>query len=89
MDELKVGALLRDAGDNSIVLRKAEGGRASLSFSASSEEPYQRWFGIEVLDHAKGAVRMQRFERGAVPLLFNHNWDDPIGMVKRACAMAG
>jgi len=89
MDELKVGALLRDAGDNSIVLRKAEGGRASLSFSASSEEPYQRWFGIEVLDHAKGAVRMQRFERGAVPLLFNHNWDDPIGMVKSASVRNG
>ncbi|MFY8017091.1 MAG: hypothetical protein ACOVN9_03195 [Inhella sp.] len=90
MDELKVGALLRDAGDNSIVLRKAaESGRATLSFSASSEEPYERWFGIEVLDHGKGAVRMARFERGAVPLLFNHNWDDPIGMVKSASVRNG
>ena len=81
MEQIKVGNLLRDASAPQISVRKSEN-RSSISFSASSEEPYDRWFGTEILSHKKGALRMERFERGAVPLLFNHNWDDPVGMVK-------
>jgi HK97 family phage major capsid protein/HK97 family phage prohead protease len=55
-----------------------------LSFAASSETPVERWFGNEVLSHAPGAVRLDRVTRGAMPLLFNHNWDDPIGMIDGA-----
>lgn len=56
----------------------------SLTFPASSEEPVERWYGVEVLSHEKGAVRLDRANRGAMPLLFNHNIDDPIGMVEAA-----
>jgi HK97 family phage major capsid protein/HK97 family phage prohead protease len=73
------GAQLRDL--RAELTLRAEGEKRGLSFSASSTEPYDRWFGTEVLSHDKGAVRMERITRGAVPLLFNHNWDDPIGMV--------
>jgi HK97 family phage major capsid protein/HK97 family phage prohead protease len=62
-------------------IRKAEGKRTSITFSMSSEEPVERWYGIEVLDHTKGSVRMTRAKAGAMPLLFNHNMDDPIGMI--------
>ena len=34
-----------------------------------------------VRNAATGAVDMARMEKGAVPLLFNHDWSDPIGMV--------
>lgn len=52
-----------------------------LSFALSSEAPVERFFGNEVLVHEKGAVRMERITKRAMPLLFNHNWDDPVGMV--------
>jgi HK97 family phage major capsid protein/HK97 family phage prohead protease len=78
--EIKLGHLLRDLTEQ-IVVRKVENQRTALSFPASSAEPYERYFGTEVLDHSARAVRMDRFARGAVPLLFNHNMDDPIGMV--------
>jgi HK97 family phage major capsid protein/HK97 family phage prohead protease len=70
-------------------LREAEGcayetradGPARVSFSLSSEYPVERGFGIEVLSHEPGAIRMDRLTRGTMPLLVNHNWDDPVGMV--------
>lgn len=53
-----------------------------IKFSLSSEHPVDRAFGTEILSHDPGAVRMDRLRARAMPLLFNHNWDDPIGMVQ-------
>jgi HK97 family phage major capsid protein/HK97 family phage prohead protease len=47
--------------------------------SFSSEEPYERSFGMEVLSHKAGAIRDQRAEGSAMPLLFNHNRDMHLG----------
>ncbi len=55
--------------------------RRVLSFS--SEEPYQRWYGPEILDHAAGAVDLSRLNEVGV-LLFNHNTNIVIGRVNRA-----
>lgn len=55
-----------------------------LTFPASSEEPVERWYGMEVLSHTKEAVRLTRAKAGAMPLLFNHNTDDPIGVISDA-----
>lgn len=74
----------RDVTALPLEVRKAEGEATRLSFSASSELPVERWFGVEILSHERGALKDDRLRRGAVPLLFNHNWDDPIGMVDRA-----
>lgn len=82
-DEMKLGAQLRDAHGEVLSVR-ADGEKKTLSFSASSTEPYDRYYGTEILSHEKSSIRMERFKRGAVPLLFNHNWDDPIGMVSGA-----
>ncbi|MCO5762746.1 MAG: HK97 family phage prohead protease [Chromatiaceae bacterium] len=50
--------------------------------SLSSEEPYDRWFGTEVLVHEKGAVNLSRAKDG-LPLLLNHDASTlPIGLVK-------
>lgn len=51
--------------------------------SFSSEEPYRRWFGMEILDHADGAVDLERLNTVGV-LLFNHNTDKVVGKVIRA-----
>lgn len=55
--------------------------RFSLSFS--SEEPYERWFGMEILSHRDGAMDMSRITDMGV-VLFNHNRDQVIGKITRA-----
>jgi HK97 family phage prohead protease len=67
-------------------LRQLSSGRVdraarTVEFSFSSEEPYERAFGVEILDHSPGAIVDERFRRGAVPFLVNHNWDHQIGRV--------
>ncbi len=59
----------------------AEARTVNLSFS--SEEEYERWFGVEILSHDVGAVRMERLQSGA-PALWNHNRDDMRGVVESA-----
>lgn len=83
--ERKINApsLRRDGEALPIELRAADG-LTRLKLSASSEAPVERWFGTEILSHEPGAMNADRLKRGAVPLLFNHNWDDPIGMVDAA-----
>lgn len=51
-----------------------------LSFSSETKEVV-RWFGVEILDHSKGAMRTTRLNTGA-PLLVNHNPDDQVGKVE-------
>lgn len=52
----------------------------TLQLSFSSEQPYDRWFGPEVLLHEKEAVDLTRLREMGV-LLWNHNSDIPIGQV--------
>lgn len=54
---------------------------AVLSFS--SEVEVERWYGIEVLSHSAGHVRLGRLNNGA-PLLHGHNRNDQIGVVDSA-----
>jgi phage head maturation protease len=55
--------------------------RRTVSFS--SETPYRRYFGMEILDHAEGAVDLERLNSVGV-LLFNHDTDKVVGRVIRA-----
>lgn len=79
-DVLKLPRLARDLFGTDIEKRDASSDMA-ISFPASSGIEVERWWGTEVLSHDKSAVRMGRISGGAAPLLFNHNWDDPIGMI--------
>ena len=83
-DEIKLGRQVRDLATSELKVRKRENDGAQISFSASSEIEIERWFGTEILVHDETAVRLDRVKGGAVPMLFNHNWDDPIGMVDSA-----
>jgi phage head maturation protease len=51
--------------------------------SFSSETPYERWFGMEILDHSEGAVDLTRLNTVGV-LLFNHDYDRVMGKILRA-----
>ncbi len=88
-DEIKLGRMARDFARADISVSKADDGVTRLSFPLSSEAPVDRWFGTEVLSHAEGAVRMDRIGTGAAPLLFNHDWGDPIGMIDGARLQGG
>lgn len=66
-------------------MRREEGKENSRvrTISFSSEEPYDRYFGPEILDHAEGAVDMQRLNEIGV-LLFNHKRDYVVGKIRKA-----
>lgn len=55
----------------------------TLTLSFASEEPYERWFGPEVLQVDGQALDMTRFENGLGCLLYNHNRDAVIGAIER------
>ena len=53
------------------MIRAVEGQERTVELSFSSEEPYSRWWGVEILDHTNGCVDLNRLnEIGCV--LFNH-----------------
>lgn len=55
--------------------------KRTLSFS--SETPYRRYFGMEVLDHGEGTVDLSRLNESGV-LLFSHDVDQVLGKVLQA-----
>ncbi|MDO5391023.1 MAG: HK97 family phage prohead protease [Eubacteriales bacterium] len=60
-----------------------EGNERKFELTFSSEEPYKRWFGDEVLDHSEGCGNLERLNSIGC-LLFNHNRDDVVGKILRA-----
>lgn len=56
----------------------------TIEMVLSSEEPYARWWGVEVLSHKPSAVRLGRLSSGRHPLLVDHNTRDQVGVIERA-----
>lgn len=69
--------------DGSIRALDGEGNDRSFLLSFSSEEPYTRWFGQEILDHSEGCVDLKRLNAIGC-LLFNHDRNRVCGKIKRA-----
>jgi HK97 family phage major capsid protein len=63
--------------------RRADDDPDVIEFSFSSEEPVERYFGMEVLSHKSGAMNMARLNSGAAPWLWNHNPDVVLGGVEK------
>lgn len=55
----------------------------TVEIAFSSEMPYERAFGEEVLSHNRESVMLDRLERGAA-VLVNHDPDDQVGVVVSA-----
>lgn len=62
--------------------------KRQVELSFSSEEPYERWFGIEILSHNEGAVDLTRLNEIGC-LLFNHDRDKVIGRIDKAWVQDG
>lgn len=76
------GNLQRFLSDCSIRAMEGEGNERKFILSFSSEEPYERYWGVEILSHAEGAIDLTRLNTiGCV--LYNHDRDKVIGKVLR------
>lgn len=75
--------LERSVVNASIRAMEGEGNERKFVLSFSSEEPYSRYFGSEILDHSDGALDLTRLNEIGV-VLFNHKRDVVIGKVARA-----
>lgn len=60
-----------------------DGNERRFELSFSSEEPYGRWYGTEILDHSDGCVDLGRLQTIGV-LLFNHKVDRVVGRIEKA-----
>lgn len=56
----------------------------TVEMAISSEEPYDRWWGREVLSHDRKAVRLGRLNSARHPLLVDHSTRDQVGVIERA-----
>ena len=55
----------------------------TVGLSFSSETPYGRWFGDEILCHDEGCINLDRFNDGLGTLLFNHDRDAVVGHIEK------
>ena len=56
----------------------------TYSIPFSSEFPVQRSFGTEILSHEEGSIDFSRLNGGVAPVLWNHDMDQLIGIVRSA-----
>ena len=73
----------RETAVSGIRAIEGQGNERKFVLSFSSEEPYQRFWGTEILDHSDGAADLTRLNSIGC-LLYNHNRDAVIGRVIRA-----
>lgn len=69
--------------DFSMMIRKTGDNERQFELSFSSEEPYERWFGKEILDHKEGACDLKRLNEIGC-MLFNHDRDVILGRIIKA-----
>jgi HK97 family phage major capsid protein len=65
-------------GDRAAVDEEAR----TVTLAFSSEEPYERGWGIEVLDHQASSIKMDRLTKGG-PLLMDHDSRDQVGVIEQ------
>jgi len=53
----------------------------TVPLAFSSEQPVEQWFGMEILDHSPGSVRLGRLSDGG-PILMDHDRRDHVGVVE-------
>lgn len=73
--------LLREATFERAAMNESD---RTVPLSFSSEMPVERWFGMEILSHAKGAVNLDRLSSGRANLLVNHQPSDWAGVIESA-----
>jgi len=81
IDSLRsVTKVLKRSGETSFSAKEDN----TYEFSFSSEYPVERSFGTEILSHDEGSIDFGRLNGGVAPVLWNHNMDNVIGIVRNA-----
>lgn len=80
-EPLKLGRQWRTVG---LELKELNEEAREVPLSYSSEEPYERWWGVEVLGHAATEVDMTWIASGRAPFLADHDTRQQIGVVTSA-----
>lgn len=76
--KIKTGTLQRSATfERSAINEEAR----TVELAFSSEEPYGRWFGNEILDHNSKSIRLGRLKNGG-PLLLDHDSTKHVGVIE-------
>lgn len=88
MNELKLTPQQRVAA---ITRAQADDLQDVYELSFSSEEPYERWWGIEILGHKSEEVDLSWMTSGRAPLLVDHEVrvDSTVGVVSKAWVEGG
>jgi HK97 family phage major capsid protein len=64
-------------------MTRAEGGEErTFELSISSNAPYERYWGVEILSHDNKSVDLTRLGDGRHPLLLGHDVDKQIGVIR-------
>lgn len=53
----------------------------TVGLAFSSEQPCERWWGVEILDHSPQSIRLARLSSGG-PLLMDHDARDHVGVIE-------
>lgn len=53
----------------------------TVELAFSSEQPYERWWGVEILDHSPQSIRLGRLSSSG-PLLMDHDARDHVGVIE-------
>jgi len=77
---MQSGPLFRSATFDSSTINVEQ---RTVELSFSSEEPYERYFGFETLDHSPSSIRLGRLNDGGA-LLVDHNTRDQVGVIEKA-----
>lgn len=80
-EPLKLGRQWRTVG---LDLKELDEGAREVPLSFSSEEPYERWWGVEVLGHSATEMDMTWIASGRAPFLADHDTRQQIGVVTSA-----
>lgn len=64
-------------------IREIDNDARTVTVAFSSEEPVDRWFGREILDHSPESVDLTRLTTGG-PVLVGHDMDDQVGVIESA-----
>jgi HK97 family phage major capsid protein len=56
----------------------------TVEIAFSSEDPYLRWYGYEILGHKDDEVDMDFMKSGSAPFLLQHRHSDQIGVIESA-----
>jgi HK97 family phage major capsid protein len=55
-----------------------------IELAISSEAPYERWYGIEILGHGEKEIDLSRLADGRHPLLMDHDTRRQVGVLPKA-----